>query len=222
MVRPGLDDAMKKFRKIPVASPGMKIGLFGGSFNPPHQGHVQISRTAIRKLGLDQLWWIVSPGNPLKDHSELLPLEERLEKCQAITSHPDIRITAFEAQFNLRYTADTVKLLARRRARASFVWVMGADNFANFHKWERWLEIANQIPLAIFDRPDSTTSPNSSSATHALAPYRVDERDSRLLANIQPPAWTFIHGPRSYLSSTQIRNGRNGPNDPSGNAPRNQ
>jgi nicotinate-nucleotide adenylyltransferase len=197
---------MQNFNKIPVASAGMKIGLFGGSFNPPHQGHVHVSKTAIRKLGLDQLWWIVSPGNPLKNHDDLLPLAERLARCRRLTRHPDIRITAFEADFRLRYTADTVELLRQRRPQAQFVWVMGADNFSSFHRWDRWKIIANNVPLAVIDRPDSTTSPNSSSATHALARYRVDERDSRLLAHIKPPAWTFIHSRRSYLSSTQIRN----------------
>ena len=197
--------------KIPPASKSMKIGLFGGSFNPPHRGHLHVSKTALHELKLDQLWWMVTPGNPLKDHDKLLPLEERLLRCQQIASHPDIHITAFEANYDLRYTADTLKLLLKRRPNANFIWLMGADNFSTFHLWDRWREIANMIPLAIIDRPNSTTSPDSSSATHALARYRIDEGDAGLLADLKPPAWTFIHARRSYLSSTQIRdaNGKN-------------
>ena len=192
--------------KIPASSAGMKIGLFGGSFNPPHLGHVHVSKTAIRKLHLDQLWWLVSPGNPLKDLHNLPGLEERIAMCHKINTHPDIKITGFEAAYDFRYTADTIKLLANRRPNIQFVWVMGADNFSNFHLWDRWQTIAGQIPLAIIDRPNSITSPNSSSATHALAKYRIDERDSPLLANLKPPAWVFIHARRSFLSSTFIRN----------------
>ena len=191
----------------------MKIGLFGGSFNPPHQGHVHVSRLALRSLQLDQLWWIVTPGNPLKNHNNLLALPERLAMCAQITTHRDIRITAFEAAYNLRYTADTLELLARRRATANFVWIMGADNFASFHHWDRWRDIANLVGLAVIDRPRtgpaSGPSSHSNLATHALAKYRLDESDAGLVADLQPPVWTFIHGKRSYLSSTQIRNSSN-------------
>lgn len=195
----------KKYFKIPPASRGMRIGLFGGSFNPPHQGHLHASLTAIKKLQLDQIWWLVTPGNPLKQQNNLAGLTERILKCQRIATHPDIRVTAFEASYNFRYSADTISLLKRRRPAANFVWVMGADNLANFHKWDRWRDIVQLMPLAIIDRPNSTTSPNSTSATHFLSRYRVDERDSSLLAGGITPAWTFIHGQRSFLSSTQIR-----------------
>lgn len=188
----------------------MKIGLLGGSFNPPHMGHVQVSELALRRLQLDQLWWIVSPGNPLKDNDNLPALPERLAMCRQIAAHPDIRITAFESEFNLRYTADTLELLTRRRALANFVWIMGADNFANFYHWDRWRMIADLVPLAVIDRPESTSSPNSSAPTHALARFRIDESDARLIAAMRTPVWTFIHGRRSYLSSTEIRNANGG------------
>ncbi|MCF6320313.1 MAG: nicotinate-nucleotide adenylyltransferase [Rhizobiaceae bacterium] len=186
----------------------MKIGLFGGSFNPPHSGHVHISHIALRRLGLDQLWWSVSPGNPLKNNHNLLPLPQRLKLCQELVDHPAVRITAFEARFNVRYTADTLEVLTTRRPCVNFVWVMGADNLTDFHKWDRWRNIADRVPLAVIDRPGSTMSPNSTSATSSLSRFRVDERDGQLLAGAKPPAWTFIHGPRSFLSSTQIRNSK--------------
>ncbi len=168
---------------------------------------MHVSLTAIRKLNLDQLWWLVTPGNPLKQQGNLSSLPQRLSQCYPIASHPDIHVTAFEAAHNLRYTADTLYLLKQRRPSVNFVWVMGADNLANFHHWDRWQKIADMVPLAIIDRPQSTTSPNSTAATHALAKYRMDERDSSLLAIIKPPVWTFIHGRRSFLSSTDFRNG---------------
>jgi len=194
--------------KIPPTAKAMKIGLLGGSFNPPHAAHVHISRIALRTLGLDQLWWIVSPGNPLKNNDDLLPLAERLRLCQELLSHPSMKVTAFEARFNVRYTADTLKILTSRRPRVNFVWVMGADNLADFHKWDRWRKIAKLVPLAVIDRPGSTMSPNSTSATSALASFRMDERDGQLLAETRPPAWTFIHAQRSFLSSTRIRNNK--------------
>ena len=191
--------------QIPPASHGLRIGLFGGSFNPPHPGHLHVSLTAIRQLQLDQLWWLVTPGNPLKQQNNLSSLNDRLLQCQRIARHPDIKVTAFEASYSFRYSADTISLLKQRRPGAKFVWVMGADNLANFHKWDRWRDIVQSVPLAIIDRPNSTATPNSTSATHFLAKYRIDERDSSLLADLDAPAWTFIHGRRSFLSSTKIR-----------------
>ncbi|MCP4183494.1 MAG: nicotinate-nucleotide adenylyltransferase [Hyphomicrobiales bacterium] len=193
--------------QIPPASRGLRIGLFGGSFNPPHRGHLHVSLTAIRKLRLDQLWWLVTPGNPLKQQNNLPDLKERLLQCQCIARHPAIKVTAFEASYNFRYSADTISLLKQRRPTAKFVWVMGADNLANFHKWDRWHDIVQSLPLAIIDRPDSTAIPNSTSATHFLAKYRMDESDSIVLADSDAPAWTFIHARRLFLSSTQIRDG---------------
>ena len=192
--------------QIPPTTLGMKIGLFGGSFNPPHKGHLLVSKIALRKLQLDRIWWIVTPGNPLKDTHQLLPVAERIALCRKLVHHPDICITAFEIGFNNRYTADTVAILTGRRPSVHWVWVMGADNLGSFHRWNRWRDIARDIPLAIIDRPGSTMSPNSTPATHSLSKFRLDERDAKLLAGTSPPAWTFIHGPRSHISSTQIRN----------------
>lgn len=191
--------------RMPVAGDGQKIGLFGGSFNPPHEGHLNLCDLALKRLELDQIWWIVTPGNPLKDVSELAPLEERIKKCRAITSHPRIKITAFEARYKVRFTADTLRLVQRFRPRNDFVWLMGADNLADFHRWQDWRKIAKMMPIAVIDRPGSTLSYHSSQASIALSKYRIDEADAPLLSHMKPPAWTFLHGPRSSLSSTQLR-----------------
>lgn len=190
---------------MPVAGDGAKIGLFGGSFNPPHEGHLNLCDLALKRLELDQIWWLVTPGNPLKDVSQLAPLETRLALCKAMIPHPKIKVTAFEASYKVRYTADTLRIVKQKRPRNDFVWLMGADNLADFHRWQDWREIANMMPFAVIDRPGSTLSYHSALASIALSKYRVDEADAGLLSHMKPPAWTFLHGPRSSLSSTQLR-----------------
>lgn len=185
----------------------MVVGLLGGSFNPPHEGHLHISELAQKRARLDQVWWIVSPGNPLKDHSELASLGKRLELSHELARQPGIKITAFEARFNVRYTEHSLSILKQRRPGLKFVWLMGADNLASFHKWQNWRRIAALMPFIVIDRPGSTLSYLSAPAAIALSRYRVDEDDISRLAYMKPPAWTFLHGPRSLLSSTQIRQG---------------
>ena len=164
-----------------------------------------MSEIALARLGLHALWWLVTPGNPLKNHSELRPLAERLRLCEAITDHPRIAVTAFETAIATRFTADTLAAILARRPGVRFVWVMGADNLATFHRWERWRDIAAAVPVAVVDRPGSTLSFTNAPAAVALARARLDETDARLLPFAAPPAWTFLHGPRSSLSSTAIR-----------------
>jgi nicotinate-nucleotide adenylyltransferase len=183
----------------------MAVGLFGGSFNPPHEGHALATEIAIRRLGLHQLWWMVTPGNPLKDASELMPLSERIKASEALAEDPRIKVTAFEANYQVRYTADTIALVKARCPGVRFVWVMGADGLRDFHRWERWREIAQSVPIAVIDRPGSTLAFLSSVMAKTFDHARVDEADARRLARMKPPAWTFIHGPRSSLSSTAIR-----------------
>ena len=190
---------------MPAAGDGAKIGLFGGSFNPPHEGHLNLCDLALKRLELDQIWWVVTPGNPLKDTSKLASLETRIQKCHEIISHHRIKVTAFEAKHKVRYTADTVTLVKRLRPRNDFIWLMGADNLADFHHWQDWQQIADMMPIAVIDRPGSTLSYHSALASIALSKYRIDEGDASLLAYMRPPAWTFLHGPRSSLSSTQLR-----------------
>lgn len=196
-----------RYLRMPHVEKGMQVGLFGGSFNPPHAGHALVAEIALRKLGLDQLWWMVTPGNPLKSTRELAPLSERLELSEKIARNPRIKVTAFEASHKLRYTADTLALVRSRNPGVDFVWVMGADNLRDFHRWQRWRQIAMTFPIAVIDRPGATLSFLSSVVAKTFDYARVDEAAASKLAGMRPPAWTFIHGPRSLLSSSAIRAG---------------
>lgn len=195
-----------RYLRMPHVEKRMQVGLFGGSFNPPHAGHALVAEIALRALRLDQLWWMVTPGNPLKSGRDLAPLAMRLAQSEAIAEDPRIKVTAFEAAFHVRYTADTLALVKARNPGVDFVWVMGADNLAQFHRWQRWREIALSFPIAVIDRPGSTLSFVSSVMAKTFDHARVDEKDAPRLARMRPPAWTFIHGPRSLLSSTALRN----------------
>jgi nicotinate-nucleotide adenylyltransferase len=183
----------------------MQVGLFGGSFNPPHAGHALVADIALRRLALDQLWWMVTPGNPLKNHGELAPLAERLLLSEKIARNPRIKVTAFEAAHHIRYTADTLALVRARNPGVDFVWIMGADSLRDFHRWQRWRQIMLTFPIAVIDRPGSTLSFLSSVVAKTFDYARVDESDAPRLAHRKAPAWTFIHGPRSLLSSSAIR-----------------
>ncbi|MGH6761223.1 MAG: nicotinate-nucleotide adenylyltransferase [Phyllobacterium sp.] len=192
---------------MPHVEKGMAVGLFGGSFNPPHGGHSLVAEISLRRLKLDQLWWLVTPGNPLKDSRQLAPLDERLALCERQAKDPRIKVTAFEAAYDVRYTADTLAIIKARNPGVHFVWIMGADNLAGFHRWQRWREIAMTFPIAVIDRPGSTLSYLSSHMAKTFGYARIDEDDAETLVRKRPPAWSFIHGPRSSLSSTAIRNG---------------
>lgn len=191
---------------LPPISPGLRIGLFGGSFNPPHEGHLLVARTALRRLRLDRLWWLVTPGNPLKDVAGLPPQEERMAACrQFVGRDPRIVITGIEAEIGTRYTEETIAFLRARAPLVRFVWIMGADNFASFHCWQKWRNIAASVPIAIIDRPGSTLKAAASPAGRTFVRARIDETDAHLLPILPPPAWVFLHGPRSDLSSTMLR-----------------
>lgn len=190
---------------MPHVERGMVVGLFGGSFNPPHQGHVLVAEIALRRLGLDQLWWLVTPGNPLKSRRELAPLSERLASCETIASDPRIKVTAFEKTLGTSYTARTLDFIRARNPHVHFIWIMGADNLAGFHRWQRWQKIATTFPIAVIDRPGSTLAYLSSKMARTFDYARIDEEDAGILWQKRAPAWTFIHGPRSTLSSSAIR-----------------
>jgi nicotinate-nucleotide adenylyltransferase len=207
-------DIPHHYLRMPHAEKGMAVGLFGGSFNPPHRGHALVAEIALRRLKLDQLWWIVTPGNPLKSSSELAPLSERIRRSEAVARDPRVKVTAFEARHNVRYTADTLALIKARNPGVDFVWIMGADNLRDFHHWQRWREIALTFPIAVVDRPGATLSFLSSVVAKTFDYARIDEADAPRLARMKAPAWTFIHGPRSSLSSTAIRNGSKAKNQP--------
>ncbi len=191
--------------RLPPNAPGLRIGLFGGSFNPAHDGHRMASLTALRRLQLDRIWWLVSPGNPLKDNRALPPLAERIAFARKLADHGRIHITGVEAGLRTRYTADTLRALKRRCPGVRFVWIMGSDNLASFHRWNEWRTIARMMPIAVIDRPGSTHRSVSSPAGNWLARWRLPENQGGALAVRTPPAWIFLHGKRSDLSSTQLR-----------------
>lgn len=195
-----------RYLAMPHVERGMAIGLFGGSFNPPHEGHVLVAETALKKLGLDQIWWMVTPGNPLKSHKELAPLSERIAACEALATDPRIKITAFEKSLGTSYTAKTLESVKARNQHVNFAWVMGADNLQSFHLWKDWRKIAESYPIAVIDRPGSTLAFLSSKTAQTYRNARVDEDASRTLPRRKAPAWVFLHGPRSSLSSTALRN----------------
>ena len=190
---------------MPHVEKGMAVGLFGGSFNPPHQGHALVAETALRRLGLDQLWWMVTPGNPLKDHRELAPLAERIRLSEEIAPDPRVRVTAFEKRLGQSYTAKTLERVQALNRGVHFVWIMGADNLGTFHRWQNWQKIARTFPIAVIDRPGSTLSYLSSRMAKTFDYARIDEEDAMSLPGRRAPTWTFIHGPRSALSSTALR-----------------
>jgi nicotinate-nucleotide adenylyltransferase len=194
--------------RLPPFAPGMRIGLLGGSFNPPHQGHTLITRLALTRLGLDRVWWLVTPGNPLKSKAELAALQARVEAARRLVAGRRVAVTDVEAQIGARYTHDTLVWLTRRAPGVRFVWIMGADNLIQFHLWRHWRAIADLTPIVVVDRPGSTLTAMSSRAAVALAPWRVAEGEARRFADLTPPALIFLHGPRSELSSTLLRGGR--------------
>jgi len=183
----------------------MVIGLFGGSFNPPHDGHALVAEIALRRLGLDQLWWMVTPGNPLKKGNSLAPLAERIALSERMSHNPRIKVTAFEQGFGDSYTAQTLARVKARNPHVRFIWIMGADNLQSFHKWRNWQRIACTFPIAVIDRPGATLAYLSSTMAQTFDHARIDEDDAGALWTKKAPAWTFIHGPRSTLSSTALR-----------------
>lgn len=195
---PGITD-------LPPSGSGMRIGLFGGSFNPIHAGHVLVMEETLRRLELDALWVLVTPGNPLKNHSELAPLADRVRAARAMIDNPRIRVTGFEAQKGFRYTWQTVHFLTNALPDRRFVWIMGADSLADFHRWERWQDIANTLPIAVYARPGSSSRALASHAALALAHGQIDQEDAPILASLSPPAWVYLHGRQSSLSSSAIR-----------------
>jgi len=192
--------------RLPMAAPNMRIGLLGGSFNPPHDAHRAISLTALKRLGLDQVWWLVTPGNPLKSHDGLHALAERAEAARKTADDPRIDISCLEAVIGTRYTVDTIIHLRRRVSGVHFVWIMGADNLAQFHRWKDWRRIASDVPIAVIDRPPQSFRALAAPAAQALARYRLPENQATRLADQQGPAWVFLTGMKSSLSSTGLRN----------------
>ena len=184
----------------------MRIGLLGGSFNPPHFAHRAISLFAIKRLKLDRVWWLVTPGNPLKAQEGLHDLEERAKAARKMADDPRIDVSCLESVIGTRYTVSTISYLRRRASGLRFVWIMGADNLAQFHRWQNWRRIAAEVPIAVIDRPPQSFRALAAPAAQALARYRLPENQAGRLADQQPPAWVFLTGMKLNLSSTGLRN----------------
>lgn len=191
--------------RAPVAAPGMRIGLLGGSFNPAHGAHRAISVAAIKRLGLDRVWWLVTAGNPLKDRSGLPPVTDRVRDARRIAHHPRIVVTGFDGGTGSPYTVDLLMALKQRFPGVHFVWLMGADNLAGIHRWKDWPEIFDLFPVAVLDRPGHRLKARASKAAHRFAWGYVDESDAGGLALRRPPAWTILTHRLSGLSSTALR-----------------
>jgi len=184
----------------------MRIGLLGGSFNPPHAAHRAISLFALKRLKLDRVWWLVTPGNPLKDHDGLRDLDARAEAARKMAGDPRIDVSCLESVIRTRYTVDTISYLRRRASGLRFVWIMGADNLAQFHRWQNWRRIASEVPIAVIDRPPQSFRALAAPAAQALARYRLPENHAARLADQRAPAWVFLTGMKLNLSSTGLRN----------------
>jgi nicotinate-nucleotide adenylyltransferase len=197
-------------RLLPPHAPGMRIGLFGGTFDPPHQAHLAASLLALKRLKLDRVWWLVTPGNPLKNTNGLAPLDRRIAAARALTEHPRIDVTGLEAVIKTRYTFDTIRWLLSRCPGVHFVWIMGADNLRSFHRWQKWRGIAKLVPIVVVDRLGPSLYASASPAAQAFAGARIPELAAASLPYRKPPAWTFLHGLKSALSSTALRALRRG------------
>lgn len=188
----------------PQARAGLRVGLFGGSFDPPHAGHVHVTRWALKAFGLDRVWWLVSPGNPLKSDAPA-DLARRLAAARAIMQHPRVTVTDLEARLGTRYTAATLAALRRHYPGVRFVWVMGADNLTGFHRWDRWAEILEAVPIGVLARPGQQLKAGLSPTARRFARWRLPPAAARRLAFERPPAWTLLSGPMLDVSSTRLR-----------------
>jgi nicotinate-nucleotide adenylyltransferase len=190
---------------LPPHAPGMRIGLFGGTFDPPHAAHRGACLLAMKRIGLDRVWWLVTPGNPLKDTRGLAPLEARVVAARTLADDPRIDVTDIEARIGTRYTYETVSYLVRRCPRVRFVWIMGADNLRSFHRWQKWRGIAAMVPMAVVDRLGPSLYATAGVAAQALRRFRLPERSAASLFRRKPPVWVYLHGLKSPLSSTALR-----------------
>jgi nicotinate-nucleotide adenylyltransferase len=185
----------------PMARAGQVIGLLGGSFDPPHAGHAHITREALKRFGLDRVWWLVSPGNPLKPEGPA-PLDKRMAAARAVMRHPKVEITDIEARIGTRYTAETLAALQAHYPGVRFVWLMGADNLAGFHRWDRWEWIMENVPIGVIARPGAGLAARRSKAALRYAHWQVPARG---LGHREAPAWCFVNVPMVDISSTAIR-----------------
>ena len=189
---------------LPFVQAGQTVGLLGGSFDPAHEGHAHITREALKRFTLDQVWWLVSPGNPLKERGPA-PIRQRMAAARNVMQHPRVFITDFEARVGTQYTAETLAELKARRPAVRFTWLMGADNLAQFHLWQDWTWIMENVPVGVLARPGDRIAARTSPAASRYDRFRLRGRASALLARSDPPAWCFINLPMNAMSSTRIR-----------------
>ncbi len=185
--------------------PGMKVGLLGGSFNPAHEGHAHVAETALARLGLDKVIWLVSPQNPLKSRHETAPLETRMDSARRMAGGRRMIVSNLETRVGAQYTLDTLRILKARFPGVHFVWLMGADNLAGFHRWKGWVEIMNEVPVAVVSRPWAGLKSRFAPAARRFAAYRWPSARGRLLPFAEPPAWAYFRGPLNFNSSTALR-----------------
>lgn len=189
---------------LPAARPGQVIGLLGGSFDPAHAGHVHITKAALARFGLDHVWWMVSPGNPLKSRGPA-PLVDRMQAARAVMQSPHVTVTDIETKLGTRYTAQTLKELKRRYPRVTFVWLMGADNLVQFHKWRDWRWIMDNVPVGVLARPGDRIPARLSMAAKVYRSARIRGRAAAALGRHPVPVWCFVNLPMSTQSSSAIR-----------------
>ena len=192
---------------IPPFGAGQRIGLFGGSFNPAHRGHVAVALYALKKLKLDWIWWLVAPQNPLKDRGDYADYEERLNQVRRVARHPRFIVSDLEREFGTTTTASLLRKLAPAMAKGHFVWIMGADSFADLHRWNDWTSIVRTVPLAFLARPGYSIRALKGPAALRYGAYRLPNADAALLPETPPPAWVFVPMPLRGESSTAIRKG---------------
>ena len=188
-----------------ILTPGMKVGLFGGSFNPAHEGHAHVAETAMRRLGLDRVVWLVSPQNPLKDARHSAPLAQRMASARLQAHGPSMVVSDFETRAGVVWTVDTLRLLVARHPGVRFVWLMGSDNLENFHRWRGWTDIMRLMPVAVIARPGSLLDSRTAPAAARFASARLSPERARLLPDCEAPCWTYLTAPLNPLSSTKIR-----------------
>ncbi len=186
---------------------GKRIGILGGSFNPAHRGHLHISRQALKLLQLDEIWWMVSPQNPLKPVNDMVDFESRIESAETIAQDRRIRVTNIEFELDTAYTAETLTELKKKFPKARFVWLMGADNLMQIPKWKDWQQIFRAVPIAIFTRPTYTKRALAGYAARRFARYRIDETQAHCLSARQAPAWAFLNIKPDAISATRVRAG---------------
>ena len=186
-------------------SVGTNIGLLGGSFNPAHEGHLEISLLALEKLRLDYIWWMVSPQNPLKPKKGMASLSERLSTARRTADDPRISVTDVETELGTLYTVDTLLALRNHFSETRFVWLMGADNLLEMHRWQKWSKIFYTVPVAVFARPNYSLPAEKAEATKHFAKFRMPVLKAHHLAGKRPPAWVFFKRPSNPISATKIR-----------------